>query len=119
MAKPSAPNIGETDSSVQDSPPSGQDAGAAVASPVPPGDAAVTLSPEAWAETYFPPSTSGRLHDDAWKHASASVLHGWAAYQMRTGRNPAVTRQTYLGAIAAVSGSTFIAFPAADYRTRG
>jgi hypothetical protein len=90
------------------------------ASDVPPvTTASTTMSPEAWAEVFFRPQPSGRMHDDAWKHASASVLHGWGAYHRRTGIPFAITSATYLAAIDAASGNTFTAHPAADCREKG
>lgn len=117
MVKKPSPDNGDTDSSVHETPPGQELTGSAA--PSPHVTTAETLSPDAWAEILYPPSPSGRLHDDAWKHASADVLHGWSAYVSRTGSKPALNKFTYEAAIAAASGNTFIPFPAADYRTRG
>ena len=78
----------------------------------------VTMSPEKWAEVYFPSSARGRQHPDLWKHASAVQLHGWAAYVARTGKPVELTAEQYEKATAAVSGSDFKPHTEADYRSR-
>lgn len=82
------------------------------------GKAELTLTPAAWAEVSFPPSASGRPHEDLWMHFAASTLHGWVHYAIRTGKDPALTESVYRAALAAASGNTFVAHPEADYRTK-
>lgn len=76
------------------------------------------LTPEKWAEIIFPNTNTGRLHDDAWKHAAADVLHGWTAHTMRTGQPLKLSEAAYRGALAAASGNLFTAHPAADVRPK-
>ena len=78
----------------------------------------VTMSPEKWAEVYFPASAKGRFHDDLWKHSAASQLHGWAAYVERTGKAVELSKTSYEAALAAVSGIEMKPHSEADYRTR-
>lgn len=82
------------------------------------GTAELVLTPAAWAEVSFPPSASGRPHEDLWKHAAASTLHGWAHHANRTGKQLTLTESAYRAALEAASGNTFVAHPAADYRAK-
>ena len=85
---------------------------------VPNAGALVTQPPAKWAEVYYPASDRGRQHPDLWKHASASQLHGWNAYEARTGKQVLLTAADYEKAVAAVSGNDFKPCTEADYRTR-
>ena len=78
----------------------------------------VNMSPEKWAEVYFPATDKGRLHEDAWKHSAASQLHAWAAYTARTGKPVELSKAAYEAALAAVSGNELKPHSEADYRTR-
>jgi hypothetical protein len=78
-----------------------------------------TRTPAQWAETFFPASHSGRMHAGRWQHSAAEALHGWRAYESRTGSPVLLDQQTYEAAIAATSGNDFRPHPAADYRTKG
>lgn len=101
------------------SPPDEQEnADATPAELLPVGKAELTLTPAAWAEVLFPKSATGRQHDDLWQHAAASTLHGWTHYAERTGKEITLTESVYRAALAAASGSTFVAHPAADYRKK-
>lgn len=80
---------------------------------------ASTRSPDQWAEILFPASASGRMHDDAWKHAAADQLHGWRAYEARSGKQPVMSRAIYEAALAAVSSNPLSAYAAADHRKKG
>lgn len=82
------------------------------------GKAELTLTPAEWAEVLFPMAPSGRQHEDLWRHAAASMLHGWVSYANRTGKDPALTESVYRAALAAASGNTFVAHPEADHRTK-
>lgn len=94
------------------------DADTSASAVVPNAGATVTRTPAEWAEANFPSSDRGRMHPDRWKHAAASQLHGWAAYEARTGKQVQLTAEQYQSAVAAVSGNEFTAHQAADYRTR-
>jgi hypothetical protein len=85
---------------------------------LPVGKAELTLTPAAWAEVLFPPSATGRPHEDLWQHAAASTLHGWTHYESRTGNPIALTESVYRAALAAASGNTFVAHPDADHRKK-
>ncbi len=85
---------------------------------VPNAGAVATRSPAQWAEVYFPASERGRMHPELWKHASASQLHGWLAYEARTGKQVLLTAEQYEKATAAVSGNDFKPSNEADYRSR-
>jgi hypothetical protein len=82
------------------------------------GTSSVTRSPASWAEVYYPASARGRQHAALWKHAAAMQLHGWAAYEARTGKQVLLTADQYEQAVAAVSGNDFKPHQDADYRTR-
>lgn len=82
------------------------------------GKAELTLTPAAWAEVSFPPSPSGRPHEDLWQHAAASALHGWGHHASRTGKQLTLTESAYRAALEAASGNTFVAHPDADYRAK-
>lgn len=76
--------------------------------------------PERWAEVYFPEGDRGllRIHPDAWKHAAAAQLHGWAAYKERTGKAVKLTAADYEKAIEAAASPELKPHAAADYRSR-
>ena len=78
-----------------------------------------TRTPAQWADVLFPHSPTGRYHADRWKHSAAETLHGWRAYESRTGSLVLLDQQTYEAAIAATSSNDFRPHPAADYRTKG
>jgi hypothetical protein len=59
------------------------------------------------------------MHEDAWKHAAAETLHGWKAYEARTGKKPVMNRQTYEAALAASSSNELSPYVAADFRKKG
>jgi len=82
------------------------------------GKAELVLTPAAWAEVLFPKSASGRLHDDLWKHGAASTLHGWPAYENRTGKQIQLSESDYRAAIAAASGTELKPHPGADHRSK-
>ena len=94
------------------------DADTSASAVVPNAGATVTRTPAEWAEATFPVSERGRMHPDLWKHASAAQLHGWAAYEARTGKPVQLTAAEYEGAVAAASGKELQPHEAADYRTR-
>ena len=76
-------------------------------------------TPAQWAEALFPSSHSGRMHADLWKHSAAETLHGWRAYESRTGKPVLLDQQTYEAAIAATSSNDFRPHHAADFRKKG
>lgn len=76
------------------------------------------LTPDAWAEVIFPPTATGRLHDDAWQHSAADLLHGWSHSRMITGQSVTLDEATYRAACAAASGNKFTPHPAADFRPK-
>lgn len=78
----------------------------------------VTRTPEEWAEVYFPATATGRQHAELWKHASAVQMHGWNAYEARSGKKAQLTAALYESAVTAVSANNFKAHPEADYRSR-
>lgn len=79
---------------------------------------AIQHTPTQWAAMLLPPTPTGRIHDDRWKHEAASALHGWALYQVRTGQPVLLDQTTYLAALEAASGNTFAPHPAADCSRR-
>lgn len=76
------------------------------------------LTPDAWAEITFPPTASGRLHDDAWQHSAADMLHGWSHHAMITGSAVQLDEASYRAALAAANGNKFTPHPAADFRPK-
>lgn len=77
------------------------------------------LTADQWAEVYFPASATGRIHDERWKHAAASQLHGWGNHLIHTGSSVELTQADYEAALAAASGTELIPHPAADCRRKG
>lgn len=82
------------------------------------GGSSNARTPAQWAEVFYPTSDRGRLHPDFWKHASAEQMHGWRAYEARTGKSVMLASDVYAAACEAVSGNDFRPHPAADYRSR-
>lgn len=78
----------------------------------------LTRTPEQWAELLYPVTPTGRLHDDAWKHAAADQLHGWTHFANTTGKPVELTREVYDACIAAASGNSFAPHPAGDCRRK-
>jgi hypothetical protein len=62
--------------------------------------------PDVWAAQMFPPSERGRQHDDLWKHAAASSLHGWAEHAHHSGAPFQLTLEQYMGALEAATNPT-------------
>jgi len=82
------------------------------------GGASPTRTPAQWAEVFYPMSDRGRLHPERWKHASAEQLHGWPAYEARSGIAPQLTSEQYAAACDAAASDQLKPHPAADYRSR-
>jgi hypothetical protein len=60
-------------------------------------------APDDWEKTFFPASELGQPARDAWKHAAASALHGWAAHAYHQGEPLKLSKEDYEAALQAAT----------------